>query len=258
MPLVPSVSAVPEALADEWWGPPGPGRVFTNGRRVRLSDVDTTGRLRYDAVARYLQDVATDDVREAGVEDAIAWVVRRTTVVMLGRPRYGEQVDLTTWCSGAGPALAERRTRIISEAGARVETVSIWVSLDRRTLRPTPFQDVHFAPYRQQAGARRVRGRFRLPAEWPDRAGGPVAWPLRGSDFDLYRHVNNVVAWTVAEDLCGSADPGDPFGWGQVEYRRPIGSGEEPVAWTAPGADACGLWLVGAEGVAAVSARMGR
>jgi hypothetical protein len=33
---------------------------------LRLSDMDARGRLRLDAVARYLQDVASDDVDETG------------------------------------------------------------------------------------------------------------------------------------------------------------------------------------------------
>ena len=37
-------------------------RRFSARRPIRLSDTDERGRLRLDAVARYLQDVAADDV----------------------------------------------------------------------------------------------------------------------------------------------------------------------------------------------------
>jgi hypothetical protein len=40
---------------------PTVGRRFTGGQRVRLGDTDPHGRLRPDAAARYMHDVAGDD-----------------------------------------------------------------------------------------------------------------------------------------------------------------------------------------------------
>ena len=41
------------------------GRRFGADRPIRLSDADAAGRLRHDAIARYLQDIAADDVLDA-------------------------------------------------------------------------------------------------------------------------------------------------------------------------------------------------
>lgn len=235
---------------------PGPGRVFRSERTVRLADVDPAGAVRFDAVARYLQDVATDDVRDAGVEDAVAWVVRRTTIVAGRRPLYGERIQLATWCSGTGSALAERRTSIRSESGGHVETVSLWVSLERSSLRPVPLDGAHFDPYRESAGSRRVRARFVLAAP-PEGAGAGRPWPLRHSDIDLFAHLNNVVAWTAAEGEARRLAGDRPLGWGQVEYRRAIGPGETPLITAAPLEGAVGVWLLGCDGAPAVSARLG-
>ncbi len=46
------------------------GRTFTGTARVRLGDVTPKGRMRLDAVARYLQDVANDDAVDAIGDDA--------------------------------------------------------------------------------------------------------------------------------------------------------------------------------------------
>ena len=60
---------------------PAVGRVAHGGRRrVRLGDASPGGRLRFDALVRYLQDVANDDTREAGFDDVMGWVVRRTAI----------------------------------------------------------------------------------------------------------------------------------------------------------------------------------
>lgn len=243
---------------------PGAGRRFCSERTVRLSDVHPSGQARFDAVARYLQDVATDDVRDAGVEDAVAWVVRRTTIVANRRPDYGERLELCTWCSGTGSALAERRTSIRGNRGADVETVSLWVSLDRATFRPVPLDGPHFDPYREAAGGRRVRARFVVPGPpSPLPPGRP--WPLRHSDIDLFGHVNNVVAWTAVEeaDWRRQEEPRLPA-WGQVEYRRAIDRDECPVLavvepeTSVPDEQAStGVWLLGADSEPAVSARLG-
>ena len=40
--------------------------MYQASRRVRLGDASPRGRLRLDACARYLQDIANDDSRDAG------------------------------------------------------------------------------------------------------------------------------------------------------------------------------------------------
>ena len=85
--------------------------------RVRLGDADERGIIRLDGVARVLQDVATDDWEETGLESTDTWVVRRTAIRVAegGRwPRYKEVLTVTTWCGGVGAAWAERRTNISS------------------------------------------------------------------------------------------------------------------------------------------------
>ena len=50
---------------------PERGRRFTAERPVRWGDTDRHGRLRLDALARFLQDVANDDTRDAGFDEAV-------------------------------------------------------------------------------------------------------------------------------------------------------------------------------------------
>ena len=50
---------------------PAHGRVFTTARAVRSTDVTPAGRLRFDALARYLQEAAEDDLAGAGWDVAL-------------------------------------------------------------------------------------------------------------------------------------------------------------------------------------------
>src|SRR5688500_10680451 len=81
---------------------PDVGRRFGTTRRVRLGDASPGGRLRLDAMARYLQDVANDDAHDSGIANPGGWVVRRTTIDVRAEVAFRELVEVTTFCSAIG------------------------------------------------------------------------------------------------------------------------------------------------------------
>jgi Acyl-ACP thioesterase len=70
---------------------PEAGRVFTGGYPIRRTDVTPRGRLRFDALARYLQDVAEDDIAETGLREPYDWLVRRYAITIRGYPQRGQR-----------------------------------------------------------------------------------------------------------------------------------------------------------------------
>src|SRR5689334_6113521 len=91
---------------------PSVGRVFAESRLVGPGDTAADGRARLDTLADWLQAVAFADVVDAGVQDLVLWVVRRTTLQVERFPRLGERVRIETSCSALGARWAERRTRL--------------------------------------------------------------------------------------------------------------------------------------------------
>jgi len=89
---------------------PPAGRVYTTRRRVRSTDVTPAGRLRFDSLARYLQQVAEDDLADAGWNEPYDWLVRKIAVNVREFPRFGSQVWLHTFCSATGPRWRCRRS----------------------------------------------------------------------------------------------------------------------------------------------------
>lgn len=234
----------------------GKGRIYRSKRRVSLGDVDPAGRLRLDSAARYLQDVAVDDARDAEMDDSVSWVTRRTSLRASRRPCYGEELELATWCSGTGTAWAERRTTVTGDDGPALEAVALWVSLDPLKMRPTALDQTFFAIYGEAAGSRQVRSRFVLPSE-PSRPVVGRPWPLRRADFDMLQHVNNAVAWAAVEEEAGVVAPGHEVSWAEVEYRRPIEPGATPIVRSEREPDAVSVWMLADDGSAFVSARLG-
>src|ERR687892_2347555 len=101
---------------------PDTGRVFRASRRIRLADRAADGRLRLDAVARYLQDVASDDVDETGwgAPDHL-WVVRHLRIDVVAPPVRDDRVEMATWSSGMGTVAAGRRLSLAGDRGGSVE-----------------------------------------------------------------------------------------------------------------------------------------
>lgn len=179
---------------------PASGRVFRRERRVRLGDVDPTGRLRLDAAARYLQDVATDDSDDLGSLEARAWVVRRTMIEQRSALRHSEDLSLATFCSGMGTRWAERRVSMAGRRGGSIEAVTLWVHLDPITGRPKTLPADFVATYTEPSGGREVTARqVHQPVVPGDDDVHTMPWWPRVTDLDVLNHVNNAVAWEVLE-----------------------------------------------------------
>jgi len=198
---------------------PSQGRTFAARRPVRLTDLDPRGRLRLDVVARFLQEVAIDDVDETGwgVPEHL-WFVRGMRIDVVEPFLADRGVELVTWCSGVAAVAAGRRWSLTGDRGGRIEVDSVWIHLDANQR---PSRIAGFDLYAAAAGGRRVSARPEL-ADPP--ADGPrSSWPLRASDVDLHGHVNNTVYWQAIEHVLLDAgpDPARPLR-AHIEFREPL------------------------------------
>lgn len=182
--------------------PTGVGREFTARRRVRLGDATPRGRLRLDAIARYLQDVSNDDTRDANWSDPHWWVVRRTVIDVHQFPTYLQEIDLMTWCGGLGSHWAERRTQIRSLDGdVLVDAAALWVHVDQDSLQPSKVPDDVVTTLNASAGGRSIGARLLLKQKDFAEADAALApWILRSSDFDAVGHMNNAAYWEIVEE----------------------------------------------------------
>jgi acyl-ACP thioesterase len=198
---------------------PSAGRTYAGRRRVRLADMDESGRVRLDAVARFLQDVAIDDVQETGwgTPDHL-WFVRRIRVEVRVPFLDDREMGLVTWCSGLAAIAAGRRWSLEGDRGGRIEVDSVWIHLGR-DQRPARIES--FGVYAEATGGRPVSTRLELPAPPDDAPRAP--WALRSTDVDLHGHVNNAVYWQAVEDAIRAArvDARAPLAV-ELDYRDPI------------------------------------
>jgi len=228
---------------DAFVPPPADGRVFRHPVAAGLADVTPSGRARLDAIARWLQDAALADVVDSGLDGGGVWVLRRLRLRVARFPRFGEPLEVATFCSGTGALVAERRSTVRGDGAgaaggggagaagagaAAVEALALWVHLDPDGAHPRPLPDGFEAVYGATAAGRRVRARLRHPAAPPD--GGPGRpWRFRAADLDLAGHVNNAVYWQVLEEELVPAEPVAAVD-AEIEYRAAGGAGQASVA----------------------------
>jgi acyl-ACP thioesterase len=245
---------------------PASGRVYTARRVVRSTDVTPSGRLRLDALARYLQNAAEDDVADAEQSSppgataghhsglsAVAWLVRRCAIAIRSFPVMGDRLSVRTFCSGTGPRWAERTTTLAGEDGDLLQATAIWAAISRTDGRPVEPGPEFVKVYGDAAQGRVVSARLSHPRPDGTRAGRP--WPLRAVDFDNGGHVNNVVHWAAVEDVL--AEAGWPPARAELEYHRAILPGCAPRLLTDGDERQLAMWLLDAGRVLA-SARLFR
>ena len=216
-------------------------RAFSQPRQPGFADCAPSGRVRLDALACWLQDVAYADVQDAGLAQAAVWVVRRTRIRVNRFPRFGEHFALTTFCSGIGRMWAERRTDIVGEGSAggappHVEAVSLWVHLDPEHWRPSPVTQAEMDTYGGMP-SRKVSARLRHPT--PAGTEGGSEWVFRATECDIADHVNNAAYWQpLEEELLAGEDPAALDV--EIEYRTPAQPGAKRVV-----SNGSYRWIVG-------------
>lgn len=222
---------------------------------MRLGDAEPGRRLRLDALARYLQDVAEDDAADAGWPPSIGWVLRKTRLAIAHFPTLGEMLHLETFCSAAAGKWAERTTTVRGDCGGLVQAVSVWVAIDVVTGRPTRLNERFERVYGPSTGGRRASARLHLPPPGPVACARARPWNLRLSDFDVWGHVNNAISWAAVEDELRSVE------WlptvAEMEHNDAIGMGDTPSVARELSPHALGVWLLEGDRVR-TSARLER
>jgi acyl-ACP thioesterase len=221
---------------------PPRGRVYTSERIVRLGDTAPSGRLRFDSIARLLQDVAEDDAKDAGWPMSIGWLLRRCAISVVQFPFFTERLALQTFCSATAARWAERTTTIRGDGGGLLQARAIWVAIDTTSRRPARLGELFERVYAPSAAGRRASVRLSLAG--PPEDGGEFArpWPIRASDMDIWGHVNNAVHWEAVEDEVALLE------WlpttAQLEYNEAIVATDNPSLVRQRSSTGLDLWMI--------------
>ncbi|WP_081615211.1 acyl-[acyl-carrier-protein] thioesterase [Dietzia sp. UCD-THP] len=254
--------------------PPSAESGFSTSRTVRTGDVDPRRRLRLDSIARYLQDVAGDDLEFTGhARTDPYWIVRRTVIDVIEPITWPATVHLHRWCSGLSTRWANMRVRLTADpqagpddAGTRpdglVETEAFWINVNAEGV-PARISNEGFATLSASTQDHRLRWAAMtepLPTEAPGRD-LPVDRPhvLRSTDFDLLQHLNNAAYLDAVEDeLLDHQDLLRGRHRIVIEYSRPVVPGAVMTIRRIRSGDRLRMWMLVEDRVAAAVTVTGR
>lgn len=167
---------------------------------VRLSELDSNGRLQPYHVISYFQDAASIDLQKlqmSGFELAkkdLGWVINAMTVVFEGEmPEWNEQVSVSTW------ALNRTGVRLFRDFTAESKTMSAkgtssWVIIDEKSRRPVGldlFGDRELILCEPALPGVKP-GHFSPLSPGTEFETFSYTWNPRTSEQDLNAHINNI------------------------------------------------------------------
>jgi acyl-CoA thioester hydrolase len=112
---------------------------FEHSFIVKPEDIDAQGHVNNVRYLQWIQDVAVAHwVGKATDEQkaSVTWVVLRHEIDYLSPAFEGEEITAMTWVGEHSGAKWERFTEIRRSDKVLVRGKSIWVALDKQTLRP--------------------------------------------------------------------------------------------------------------------------
>lgn len=195
--------------------PPSTESGFSTSHKVRTGDVDPQRRLRLDSIARYLQDIATDNLEATGhAQTDPYWIVRRTVIDVIEPITWPATVHQQRWCSGLSTRWANMRVRLTAQHQTNplnpqerpdglVETEAFWINVNAHGV-PARISDDGFDTLATTTDTHRLRWiamTAARPPQSPDQdAPEDRLHVLRSTDFDPLQHLNNAAYFAAVED----------------------------------------------------------
>jgi len=176
---------------------------------VRCYDVDAQMLMRPSAFMDYAQEMAYQAAEAMGfgyanmIKDGKAWVLSRLNFIFEDTPKWGEEIDLSTWHKGpSGPFYVRDFAFTNPDTGKmRIRGTSSWVIMDianRRMVRTSEVMEmVNPETQRNEDAIVENAQRVSMPrGVEPVKAGTHV---VGYSDIDLQQHTNNAryVLWAM-------------------------------------------------------------
>ena len=201
-------------------------------------DLDGNLHLRLDGIARYIQEVGSQNLVDAGEsEDHPHRLVQRTVIDVIEPIEFPNDVSFSRWCSGLSSRWCTMRVDLVGSDGGRIETQGFWIAINSTPLTPQRVSDPLIERDASTTDVHRLTWRPWL--QHPTDADESMPFPLRRSDIDVFEHVTKTAYWhAIHEAMALVPNVCTPPYRAVIEYRRPIKYGEDVTTqWTRHEAD---------------------
>lgn len=166
--------------------------------KVKAFEVDTDGLARLSYLANTMQEAAGVHAAKLGlsmqslIDNNQTWILNRFSVQMQRYPSAGEEIRIETWPSGSDRLFAYRDFELFDADNNMILSArTTWLILDlnRRRPVPSPPEVIELGTLNKRFADISLYERLPRIDSTPEHT---VKFPVRRSDLDINRHVNNV------------------------------------------------------------------
>ena len=212
--------------------------MYSFDSRIRYSEVDEEQKLRLVSLLDYFQDCSTFQADDLDISMDylktmdLAWVLNCWQIDVERYPREGEKVTIATNPYKCQSFLGYRNYAMFDAAGNRIAVANtIWTMLNMVTGKPADIPEKVIKAYEvsEKLDMDYLPRKVKVAAGLVPLVGDPL--PVRRSDIDFNRHVNNaqyirMVIDCLPQDLHDAVMPASRL---RVEYARPAHLGDVMV-----------------------------
>lgn len=181
--------------------------MYSFDSRVRYSEVDVNQELTLTGIINYLQDCSTFQSEDLNLgldylkACSRAWWLSSWQIVIGRKPRFGEEIVISTWPYDFKGIYGYRNFTIRDKQGNDlVKANSIWFFFDTAAGRPVKVQEQDIRGYgageEEKLDMEYAPRRIALPESWEE--GEPI--PVVVHHIDTNHHVNNAMYVEIAKE----------------------------------------------------------
>lgn len=191
--------------------------LYRNKFKIRISELDSRGRLRLPALLEYLQETAAGHAGKLKLHNTdmlgeeLGWVLTKLYIELDGLDAPGDCVTVESWASGSNRLYANRDFRFLTEEGKELgRATSSWLVMDLVSRRPAKTGEL-FKSIKEIERPPLLERKFaRLPRL--ESSDYEQNYQVNFNHIDINRHVNNVryVDWlleTIPHDILQEKSP---------------------------------------------------
>jgi medium-chain acyl-[acyl-carrier-protein] hydrolase len=221
--------------------------------KIKAFELDTEGYAVLSVLANTMQEAAGVHAAKLGLsmqsllDNQQTWILNRFSVKMLRYPRAGEHIRIETWPSSADRLFAYRDFELFDENDDMILAArTTWLILDINRRRPIPSPPEVIALGEENERFADIQLESRLPKieSEPEHS---IRFPVRRSDLDVNRHVNNVKYLEMVLETLGEGEKATRPAYFDIQFKAESVYGDVLIAERHPKLDGKSLLRVARE-----------
>ena len=207
--------------------------IYKEKFKTGLKDIDKNNLIKNRAILEIFENIGSyhSDLVKFGANDIEqtkkSWILMDWKIQVIKRPKYGEILEVHTWCKDGGRLHTYRDYEIYNEkAELCVKGTSKWVLIDIETGKMTKIEKDLMDKYTlEEKNVFNEKEMDKLKA--PEKFETSIEYKVNRKDIDINNHMHNLYYLDLAYEALPQEIYGKrPFNYVRISYKKEIKFGD--------------------------------